>query len=68
MILIAARSIADLSDCWMIGDRPEDQQCAEAAEVKFVWASVMHAKFAGSMREVECQHIDPNLLTEFLSL
>jgi D-glycero-D-manno-heptose 1,7-bisphosphate phosphatase len=68
MILIAARPLAELADCWMIGDRPEDQKCAEAAGVKFVWASVMHAKFAGSMREVECQHIDPNVLTEFLSL
>jgi D-glycero-D-manno-heptose 1,7-bisphosphate phosphatase len=69
MILVAARPLAELKDCWMIGDRPEDQQCAEAAGVKFVWASVMHAKFAGSgMREVECQHFDPNVLTEFLSL
>jgi len=69
MLTVAARSMADLSDCWMIGDRPEDQQCAEAAGVKFVWAAAMHAKFAGpGMREVECQHIDPNVLTEFLSL
>jgi D-glycero-D-manno-heptose 1,7-bisphosphate phosphatase len=69
MISVAARSLAELTDCWMIGDRPEDQQCAEAAGVKFVWASVMHAKFAGpGMREIECQHIDPNVLTQFLSL
>lgn len=65
----AARSMADLSDCWMIGDRPEDQQCAEAAGVKFVWASVMHAKFAGpGMREIECQHIEPDVLMQFLSI
>jgi len=69
MITVAAQSIADLSDCWMIGDRPEDQECAEAAGVKFVWASAMHAKFAGpGMREIECQHIDPNILMEFLAL
>jgi D-glycero-D-manno-heptose 1,7-bisphosphate phosphatase len=69
MISVAARSLAELTDCWMIGDRPEDQKCAEAAGVKFVWASVMHSKFAGpGMREIECQHIDPNVLTEFLSL
>lgn len=69
MLLVAARPLAELKDCWMIGDRPEDQQCAEAAGVKFVWATVMHAKFAGpGMREVECQHIDANVLTEFLSI
>jgi len=69
MILTAARPLAELKDCWMIGDRPEDQQCAEAAEVKFVWASVMHAKFAGpGMREIECQHISPDILMEFLAL
>jgi D-glycero-D-manno-heptose 1,7-bisphosphate phosphatase len=69
MITVAAQSMTDLNDCWMIGDRPEDQQCAEAAGVKFVWASVMHAKFAGpGMREIECQHIEPDVLREFLSL
>lgn len=69
MLLIAAQTLAELKDCWMIGDRPEDQQCAEAAEVKFVWASVMHAKFAGpGMREIECQHISPDILMEFLAL
>jgi len=56
-------------DCWMIGDRPEDEACALAAGIKFVWASVMHAKFAGpGMREIECQHLDPDVLVQFLSL
>lgn len=56
-------------DSWMIGDRPEDQQCAEVAGVKFVWASVMQAKFAGpGMREIECQHIEPDVLMQFLSI
>jgi D-glycero-D-manno-heptose 1,7-bisphosphate phosphatase len=69
MLLVAARPLAELKDCWMIGDRPEDQQCAEAAGVKFVWASVMHSKFAGpGMREIECQHIAPDILMEFLAL
>ena len=69
MILTSARPLAELKDCWMIGDRPEDQKCAETAGVKFVWASVMHAKFAGpGMREIECQHIAPDILMEFLAL
>ena len=59
---------AELADCWRIGDRPEDQQCAEATGVKFIWA-VMHAKFGGpGMREIECQHIAPDILMEFLAL
>ncbi|MEG4327903.1 HAD-IIIA family hydrolase [Microcoleus sp. herbarium5] len=57
------------SDSWMIGDRPEDEACAAAAGVKFIWASVMHAKFAGpGMREIDCQHIDPDVLMQFLAL
>jgi D-glycero-D-manno-heptose 1,7-bisphosphate phosphatase len=71
MIELAATEFSDLeiADCWMIGDRPEDEQCAAAAGVKFVWASVLHAKFAGpGMREIECQHIEPDVLMEFLSL
>ena len=69
MLTVAAHSMADLSDCWMIGDRPEDEACALAARIKFIWASVMHAKFAGpGMREIECQHISPDILMEFLAL
>lgn len=57
------------SNCWMIGDRPEDEACASAAGIKFIWASVMHAKFADpGMREIECQHIEPDILMEFLAL
>src|SRR4028118_1129431 len=69
MILVAAQGLTDLSNCWMVGDRPEDQQCAEAAGVKFVWASVMHAKFAGpGMPQSEWQHIEPDVLMQFLRL
>lgn len=71
MIELAITRFNDLeiAECWMIGDRPEDQECAQGAGVKFVWASVMHAKFAGpGMRELECQHTDPSVLIEFLSL
>jgi len=69
MILIAARPLAELADCWMIGDRPEDEACALAAGIKFIWASIMHAKFAGpGMREIECQHIEPDVLMQFLSI
>jgi phosphoglycolate phosphatase-like HAD superfamily hydrolase len=68
MLLLGAKENIHKAS-WMIGDRPEDQQCAEAAGVKFIWASVMHAKFAGpEMREIECQHIEPNILMEFLAL
>jgi len=71
MIELAIKGFSDLeiADCWMVGDRPEDQKCAEAAGVKFVWAPVMHAKFTVSgMREIECQHIAPDILMEFLAL
>jgi FMN phosphatase YigB (HAD superfamily) len=60
--------MADLSDCWMIGDRPEDEQAA-AAGIKFVWASILHAKFSGpGITEIDCQHIAPDILMQFLAL
>lgn len=69
MILVAAQSLTDLSECWMIGDRDEDKQCAQGVGVRFIWASVMHAKFASpGMREIDCQHIAPDVLMEFLAL
>jgi D-glycero-D-manno-heptose 1,7-bisphosphate phosphatase len=70
MIELAMRGFIDLKteNCWMIGDRSEDQQCAEAAGVKFIWASVMHAKFAGSGMRDNCLHLDPDVLMEFLAL
>ena len=68
MLLIAAKGNIH-KDSWMIGDRPEDEACSIAAGVKFVWASVMHAKFANSgMREIDCQHIPADVLMEFLAL
>ena len=71
MILVALQGFytVNIENCWMIGDRPEDEACAAAAGVKFVWASVMHAKFASpGMREIDCQHISPDVLMEFLAL
>ncbi len=71
MIEIAAGefSFFNKDKSWMIGDRPEDQKCAEAAGVKFVWASILHAKFSGlGMKEISCQHIAPDVLMQFLAL
>ena len=57
------------SNCWMIGDRPEDEQAAAAAGIKFIWASVLHAKFANpGMQEIDGQHIAPDILMQFLAL
>lgn len=59
----------DFNECYMIGDRQEDKECAERGGAKFIWASILHAKFASpGMREIECQHVDSDVLAEFLSL
>ncbi len=29
-----------LADCWMVGDRPEDEQCAQNAGINFMWADI----------------------------
>jgi len=67
MLLIAAESFG-LEDAWMTGDRPEDEQCAAAAGIKFIPAAVMMAKFTPGMSEIACTHTDPNVLLEFLAL
>lgn len=67
MLLIAAESFG-LEDAWMVGDRPEDKQCAEAAGINFIPAAVMLAKFTPGMSEIACTHTDPAVLLEFLAL
>lgn len=39
-------------EAWMIGDRPEDEQCAANAGINFCPASVFHARFTTGMKEV----------------
>ena len=66
MLLIASQALADLKDCWMTGDRPEDEQAAKNAGVNFIPAEVMLSKFSGTeMKEigVEC---DRETLLKFL--
>jgi len=70
MLLIASQTFG-LDDAWMAGDRPEDEQCAAAAGIKFIPAAVMLAKFTPGMSEIACTHTDPtdpNVLLEFLAL
>lgn len=40
-----------LADCWYVGDRPEDKQCAAAAGVNFLWAEVWRSRFLPGMHE-----------------
>jgi phosphoglycolate phosphatase-like HAD superfamily hydrolase len=71
MLLLAAQSLADLTDggeYWMIGDRPEDEQAAKNAGINFIPAEVMLAKFSGSgMKEVEAK-CDREILLKFLAI
>jgi len=67
MLLIASQAFG-LDDAWMIGDRPEDEKCATAADINFIPATVMLAKFTPGMSEIPCTHTDPNVLLKFLAL
>lgn len=41
MIQIACETeLVHINGAWMIGDRPEDEQCAAAAHINFMWADV----------------------------
>ncbi|MEG4805392.1 hypothetical protein QUB63_32505 [Microcoleus sp. ARI1-B5] len=54
MILRAIESIhsdadpIDWSECWMSGDKSEDQLCAAAGIVYFIWANLMLKRFGGA--------------------
>lgn len=47
MLLVAAKDLSefDNENCCMIGDRPEDQNCALTAGIDFAWAINVRAKF-----------------------
>ena len=67
MLLLASQGFG-LDGAWMVGDRPEDKECSAAANVNFVSAAVMLAKFTPGMSEIACTHTDPNVLLKFLAL
>jgi D-glycero-D-manno-heptose 1,7-bisphosphate phosphatase len=37
--------ITELEDCWMVGDRPEDEQCAQNAGINFMWADIWRERW-----------------------
>jgi D-glycero-D-manno-heptose 1,7-bisphosphate phosphatase len=43
----------DLSQSWMVGDRPEDNACALNAGVEFLPAHIFHQRFLGGMQVME---------------
>jgi D-glycero-D-manno-heptose 1,7-bisphosphate phosphatase len=67
MLLIASQTFG-LDNAWMTGDRPEDEKCATVADINFIPAEVMLAKFTPGMSEIACTHTDPNVLLKFLAL
>lgn len=64
-----ALGIVNPSECWMIGDRPEDEQCAAAANINFMWADVWRDRFKKGLGEVDLsdRHIDKEVLLKFLA-
>lgn len=36
---------------WLVGDRPEDQQCAIAAGINFLWAEIWRSRFLPGIHE-----------------
>jgi D-glycero-D-manno-heptose 1,7-bisphosphate phosphatase len=54
------------TEIWMTGDRPEDRQCAETANILFIWADVVLSKFTGEMRQPDLDSEFP--ITRFLSI
>jgi D-glycero-D-manno-heptose 1,7-bisphosphate phosphatase len=45
MISLVSSHFSSLSNCYMVGDRPEDEQCAEAAGIDFMPADVWRDRF-----------------------
>lgn len=55
------------SGVWMIGDRPEDQGCAESAGINFMWANIARNKFIPGEHE-QITHINREVLLKFLAI
>ena len=58
----------DLNETWMVGDRPEDLECAKAAKVNFIWAPIMRDKFVPGMHEEQIIDIERQTLLKFLAI
>ena len=66
---------ANPADCWMVGDRPEDKLCAEAAGVNFVWADIWRYRFSKDIQghrfskivkpDMSEERISKNMLLKF---
>jgi hypothetical protein len=51
----------DWEDSWMSGDRNEDEACAAAAIVNFIWASIMLKRFGGA----DCEETPSKMIKKF---
>ncbi|MDJ0617026.1 MAG: HAD hydrolase-like protein [Calothrix sp. MO_192.B10] len=45
-------NLHDADEIWMIGDRKEDEEVAEAANIKFMWAEKFHKRFRSGLQEI----------------
>jgi D-glycero-D-manno-heptose 1,7-bisphosphate phosphatase len=48
----------EIEDMWMVGDRPEDRQCAAAAEINFMWADIWRYCFTRGMGDMDVTNHD----------
>ncbi len=64
LLMASAHYDIDLRVSWMIGDRSEDEQCAIAAGVNFIWADIFRNRFTGAH---EVTNVTPQQL-RFLEL
>lgn len=44
-MLKLAQHIHVPDECWMVGDRPEDEQAADSAGINFMWADIWRERF-----------------------
>lgn len=59
---------AEAKNAWIIGDRPEDFECAKSIRIKFIWADFMLDKFNPGIYERTVLGIDRETLMEFLAI
>lgn len=58
----------DINEIWMVGDRPEDCECAKSANINFIWAKIMRDKFIPGMHEEQITDIDYETLLKFMAI
>ncbi len=62
------KSAEGLTDCWLVGNRPEDFELAQNAHIDFIWSGIMLDKFNPGLHERAIANLEKEVLLRFLAI